>query len=102
MKCMKCNRKLTAKISKQRGYGPTCWNKVQAQKKTQLNWDLVKNLINLVAHKVSSKTLELLTILKVNVKAISKITESNEIIDRIIRPLIRIVDPQTNENMVVF
>ncbi len=31
VKCNKCNRKITAKISVERGYGPTCWKSVQAE-----------------------------------------------------------------------
>lgn len=31
MKCKRCNRIITAQLSKQLGYGPTCWKKVQKQ-----------------------------------------------------------------------
>ncbi len=35
MKCLKCFRKITAKISVDRGYGPTCWKSVQAEIKQE-------------------------------------------------------------------
>ena len=37
MKCKLCGRKITAKLSKKRGYGPVCWEKVEQDKQPTNN-----------------------------------------------------------------
>lgn len=61
MKCKLCGRKITAKISKQRGYGPVCWEKVVEEKQPTTNQyeekiAKLEILINTLTMRVNSLT----------------------------------------------
>ena len=160
MRCLRCNRKIKANLSKERGYGPTCYDIIVAEtKQNELNlisemeehlviiediiqdddiktqavqyveqeatiennqafvkdWAefevkdtfpvILKNIIESIRAKISTKTFELLTILKISShprRVLTLIKEKNEIIDRVIRPLVGILEPIKNPQMITF
>ncbi len=122
MRCQRCNRKIRSKISKERGYGPVCFEKVQLEQSpvntnksiliTMFDWIYIKasneNVCNSVQRILS--LLQKVHIKNTGQKIIQQLDHltrqilpryAKELIHNAIIPLLKIENPIQNKNIII-